>query len=340
MAKVDYSSAAQTVAKYLNINLPKIFAQQTIENKSLKASFEKIKKEALNLLSQFQALELMRKKRSLLYRKHSYLVNVKAYAFIEKAREFFTNETIDYLLVVEQNNQLSIKYATLEEILPMLRIGRERSAAGGGTKIQIRNIKSEISNIKNINFQNEKIEKNIENFYYILTKQIEYYKSNTKIMPGYAIEAAAVAATREASFKMLNRELNISNPLQLQEDLKEIYQKQIGQTPFFGGGDLNNETARELFNISKNIQLQIKNLSSGGASVATTEALKNVLKYLIFILSKPLNPKEIKEIISKELFKSNKQITDILSLALKETTEKELDKFEKGLQSLPSIKLK
>ena len=220
----------------------------------------------------------------------------------------------------------------------MLRIGRERSQAGGGTKIQIRNLKNEVDKLKEAEFQEEQIKKNIENFYYILTKQIQYYNTNTRVMSGYAIEAAAVAATKEASFKMLNKEIDVANYIQLKEDLINIYQQQLGQTPFYGGGDLDQNIVKELFGITKNIQLQVKNLSSGGASVATTAALKNVLKYLVLVLSQPLSVSEIEKTLNNQLFKSDKQITDILSEALKEPLN--LDILENELKSLPNVKLK
>lgn len=336
--KINYIEAAKEVSEYLKKELPEFFANSTKNDKELKKLLTNILKEAKNLLGSFKALEMLEKKGDLTYRKHLYIVNTKAYVFIEKLREIFTNETIDYILAIENGQQIQLKYATLEEILPALRIGRERKAAGGGTKIQIVNAKSVVSELKDAEIKTKKIEEEISTFYYTLTKKIQYYNGQTKIRSGYAIEAAMVAATKKASYKLLNnKELNTTDAEKLKQDLLFLYQEQTGQTPFFGGGDLSAEVAQELLKISKNIAIQIKNLSSGGASVATTSALKNVLKYLVLVLNKPISVTEIKEIITNSLFKTDSRITSILDEAIKKSTEAEIKKFENELDNLPNI---
>ena len=291
-----------------------------------------------------------------------YAVSIKIYVFIEKLREFFTKEVYEYLLYVggKKQSTVQLRKATLEEILPFLGVIENSSKE---LKINLSMKRSQLRTIgEDVKNNNEKLVQTLNNFYLEMQKDFYYTRSKKssrlrrvgkqklkgktqeqlrqeniiKAQSGYAFEAATLAAIS------LGAEPNLSGTKLLNKLMKFYGMVRTGDSSraFYRGGDisLNAENANKLLKMAEPIELQLKNLTNGFASVAELRTLTTVLNAIMNLLSnKSLSPQSIANALNVYIFKAEKNITDTIANSLTEVTE---DALVEALRNVgPNVKI-
>lgn len=318
--KINYSSATKQVIKYLNKNIPTLFARETKSNKIFSV-VEKLKNEAIILLK-----EMKKKPRTEKGKLIKFQAAMKSYIFVEKVREYFTGEEIQYLMMLSSGENIDMKVLTLKDIIPLMRPG---SKGGSWTKIDIHQIKRNLNKIQSQFTLNNKYKQQILSFYQIL-------ETIPGTQRGYAYEAA-VKAMEEINLELEENPQSdiIRNSKKLEKKLLDVYKNQIGQTPFYVKGDIETTTFLKAFGINEkinNILFQLKNLaSSNAAQIATYLTLTNLLIYFIYILNSTSIEQEVKTLFEK-FFKEDKKISSLISKNIKTEVENIVSQFEKSIR--------
>lgn len=172
----------------------------------------------------------------------------------------------------------------------------------------------------------------------VLTKEVMSNWGYSRVMAGFAYEAATAAALR------LGDSLSNLNTTQLMNRLVKIYIQTIGNTAFYRGGDLSlstEEASRLLSEDIGPIELQLKNLSSGFASVANFATLENVFSVIYNLLyRKEWTPEQIANSLNVYIFKAEKNIDDQFIKSLDQITETTLDNaMATFVKNNPNIKI-
>lgn len=245
----------------------------------------------------------------------------KAYILIEKMREYFTKEVIDYLILVE-DEQISIKKGTLEQLIPTLSLIRTSQKT---LRLQITSF-SKIKTWKDANIE-DPIKKSLTNIYQMLTS---LKSENLYISTGYAFEVAAYQALQNEPDKFAN------DPVALSDYLLDMYKNHIksANVAFYREGDLPISLSQKLLKESKKISLQMKRISSDtSAPLALVNTLNIVLRNAKYILKSELSPLKMVELINKYIFQAEKNLTKKVERTLKEEIEQAKKDFENSLAS-------
>lgn len=311
------------IVNYIKKVAPKEMAQETFEK--IKPQIEIFKKEIQKIKKEFELVGFLGKKNKLDFsnkkdKDRMLIVAQKAYILIEKMREYFTKETIDYLILVEDADQVQIKKGSLEQLVSTLSIIK---ATRGGLRLQI----TRFSKIKT--WQDADISKpvldSIKNIYNILTS---LNKPDQYISTGYAFEVSVMESLKN------DPQLQNKSPEQLANYLLNRYKEHLKgeKAAFYREGDLPNFLSHLLLKESKNIALQLKRISSQtSAPLAMINTLNVVLRNAEYILNSGLSPMEIVKIINKYLFSAEKNLTKTIEKKLKKEVEEALKNFEKEL---------
>jgi hypothetical protein len=145
------------------------------------------------------------------------------------------------------------------------------------------------------------------------------------VQSGYATETAIQLALNEFS----------SGKILTDQDLIDIYRKQVGQLPFYKGGDVIANLRKLLGKEYSNIQqaLQVKNLTKG-AQLATFNTIINVLVKLKVIINDNSKGQKTKEKLIKKVFgkefkgKANQLLEKQLDNITKNVEKEILDYFK------------
>lgn len=367
--KIDTRITAEEVTKDLLANLNKIFGEETY--KTLELKIKALQKEAIQLQREFQNVQNIINQQQYSFNNYNinnnqiYAVALKIYVFIEKLREFFTKETYEYLLYISGKRQstVQVKQATLEEILPFIGVIENSSKE---LKLNLSMRRSDLRKIgKDVKVSNEKLINILNNFYLELQNNI-FYTTNKKtkrirrvgkkrlqgktieelrqeniikVQMGYAYEAATLAAIQLGEdptltgTRLLNRLVKIYGEVRKGDSSKAFYR----------GGDisLSAENANLLLKEAKPIELQLKNLSNGFASIAEFKTLSTILNAIVNLLSnKNLSAQSIANALNVYIFKAEKNINNTIANSLSEVMENTLSQtLESFKRNTPNIKI-
>lgn len=352
--------SAKEIVKDLLKELEDIFGEETY--KTLESKLAALRKEGEKLQKDLNNVQNIIKQQQYSFSSHMnnndaiYSVSIKIYVFIEKLREFFTKEVYEYLIYVggKRQSTVQLKKATLEEILPFLGVIENSSKE---LKINLSMRRSQLKTIgQDIKVSNEKLVQTLNNFYLEMQKDFYYTRSKKtkklrrigkqrikgktqeqlreeniiKAQSGYAFEAATLAAIS------LGAEPNLSGTKLLNKLMKFYGAVRTGDSSraFYRGGDISLDSidANKLLSIAEPIELQLKNLTNGFASVAELKTLSTVLTAIMNLLSnKNLSPQSIASALNVYIFKAEKNIDNAIADSLADITEDELDKAFKNL---------
>jgi hypothetical protein len=308
------------IVNYIKKIAPKEMAQETFKN--LKPQIEIFKNEIQKIKKEFELVGFLGKKSRLDFsnkkdKERMLIVAQRAYILIEKMREYFTKETIDYLILVE-DDQIQITKGTLEQLVSTLSIIK---ATGGKLRLQI----THFSKIKT--WQDADISKpvldSIKNIYNIL---MSFNRPDQYISTGYSFEVSVMEALKNDS------SLQNKNPQELANYLLNQYKLHLRgeKAAFYREGDLPKEISQKLLKETKNITLQLKRISSQtSAPLAMINTLNVVLRNVDYILNSELAPEKMVELINKYLFNAEKNLTKTIEKKLKEEVNAALKILEK-----------
>ena len=352
--------SAKEIVKDLLIELEDIFGKETY--KTLESKLAALKSEGEKLQRDLNNVQNIIKQQQYSFNSHMnnndaiYSTSIKIYVFIEKLREFFTKEAYEYLLYVggKRQSTVQLKKATLEEIIPFLGVIENSSKE---LKINLSMRRSQLKTIgQDVKASNEKLVQTLNNFYLEMQKDFYYTRSKKtkklyrvgrkrikgktqeqlrqeniiKAQSGYAFEAATLAAIS------LGAEPNLSGAKLLNKLMKFYGAVRTGDSSraFYRGGDISLDSvdANKLLKATESIELQLKNLTNGFASVAELRTLSTVLTAIMNLLSnKNLSPQSIANALNVYIFKAEKNIDNAIANALTDATEDELEKAFKNL---------
>lgn len=281
---------------------------------------------------------------------------IEAYAFVHYLREWLTGVAIEYIIVLQNKQEMSVLHLTLEELLRMVNIG---TSASKGLRLSISGTASgtsalakDLDHFSNFEKELQIIQSNLLQLQTVVKRKNEkqgifkterlmhqYGITGDKLNKGFVIETAV---NMYAVFGTEAKTITISSPDGAQQ-LADAYSSTVGSLPGTRGGDINEEKSRQFLkqegeDFQKRVEFQVKKAQGlFGATVIEISTLKTELFNIALLIAKVINqgPEVLKKTLTEYVTSSEKAST------IKKNLVNELDlNLEKGLSKALQVAFK